>query len=64
MTHHFDINVSLNGRHFFGVAERSTRDADHAYRLYRKFREAFPERDGYKVQMSRVVCYHDPVEKD
>jgi hypothetical protein len=52
MQNHYEINVSLNGKHLFATAERSARDKQDAERLFRLFAEKFPERDGYSIRVT------------
>lgn len=47
---HYEINVSLNGRHFFSTNERSALDLEKAEKLVYEFRQAFPASKGYKVE--------------
>lgn len=49
----YEINVSLNGKHLFATAERSATNTDKARELYFLFTEKFPEKDGYKVTVSK-----------
>lgn len=51
---YFEINVSLNGRHFFATSERSIQDAGKAESLYKVFLKKFPESEGYRVT---VTCW-------
>ena len=47
---HYEINVSLNGRHLFATAERSLiTSADYASAL-KIFHEKFPKAEGYEVR--------------
>lgn len=50
---HYELNVSLNGKHFFATAPHSIRDAWTAALLFTTFREKFPEVDGYQVTCTR-----------
>ena len=49
---YYEINVSLNGRHYFATAEHSLLTEVQTRELFRKFRVLFPEEDGYKVEVS------------
>lgn len=46
---YYEINVALNGRHFFATAPRSITDKHTACAIMVLFREKFPEVDGYDV---------------
>lgn len=50
---HYEINVSLNGRHLFATHERSlTTEAD-AKALFQDFTIRFPASEGYAVRCTR-----------
>jgi len=53
MQSHYEINVSLNGKHFFATAPRSCRDEEDARRLMADFKTRFPESEGFQV-----TCAH------
>lgn len=54
MQAHYEINVSLNGRHFFATAERScTTEAD-AAKVAKEIAKRFPELEGFRVTVSHV----------
>lgn len=50
---YFDINVSLNGQHYFATAPRSAQTQDEAAALYAKFRQVFPVSKGYEISVTR-----------
>ena len=50
---YYEINVSLNGQHLFATAERSATNEWTAEKLYKLFKEKFPEENGYKISMTR-----------
>lgn len=52
---YFEINVSLNGRHFFATSERSLRTLSEAQTVYRELKKAFPDNKGYSVTV-RKYC--------
>ncbi len=54
---HYEINVSLNGRHFFATHQRSAPIEDKARQLYDTFKEKFPEHEGYSITVSKMECY-------
>jgi hypothetical protein len=51
---HYEINVSLNGKHYFGTHERSLLSEQDTRTLLRQFRESFPEARGFKVEAVKV----------
>lgn len=50
---YYEINVSLNGRHFFATAERSIKDSDKMQDVYKVFMEKFPEDEGYRITVTK-----------
>ena len=56
MESYYDINVSLNGWHFFGTHPRSLKDEDQAYRVLEVIKAKFPESEGYEVSMTYWSC--------
>lgn len=52
MQSHYEINVSLNGKHFFATDERSTRDEAPTKKLVEEFRTRFPESEGFKIDVT------------
>ena len=52
MESHFEINVALNGRHFFATAPRSARWEEDAKKLYKEIKTRFPEKDGFEVSVT------------
>jgi hypothetical protein len=56
MQSHFEVNVSLDGRHFFATAERSLLDEEKARRVFLLLKELFPKSEGYHVSLSGFTC--------
>jgi len=52
MESHFEINVSLNGKHFFATAPRSLLDKGKALLLRDVFRNKFPADKGFVVSLT------------
>lgn len=52
MTDGYEINVSLNGKHFFATALRSAPTERKAEELYKVFEKKFPESEGYKIMVT------------
>lgn len=51
---HYEINVSLNGTHYFATASHSLVSEDQAHDLEEHFERVFPESEGYEVRLYRV----------
>lgn len=49
MQNHYEINVSLNGKHFFATTPRSARDFLDAQKIYKALCDKFPTNEGYEV---------------
>jgi hypothetical protein len=49
----YEINVSLNGKHFFATHERSCRWEDEMKKIVEVFKVKFPEEEGYEISVSR-----------
>lgn len=50
---YYELNVALNGKHFFATAPRSITDQHTASAMFVLFREKFPEVDGYTITCTR-----------
>ena len=50
---YYEINISLNGKHFFATAERSITDHEKFILVLRELKKAFPKKDGYEISASR-----------
>jgi hypothetical protein len=51
---HYEINVSLNGEHFFATHSRSIVDSRKLKEVYGEMVERFPRSDGFAVSVVRV----------
>ena len=49
MQNHYEINVSLNGRHFFATAPRSCVDEMQAQIVAFELQKRFPASEGFEV---------------
>lgn len=56
MQTHYEINVSLNGKHFFATSERSAQTAHEAKNLMGVFAKKFPETEGFEVSCTYWRC--------
>ena len=52
MENYFEINISLNGKHYFATAPRSGRYEDETKALYETFLEKFPPEQGYEITVT------------
>lgn len=52
MMNHYEVNVSLNGKHFFATDARSIITQDDLRRVYPALKEAFPEVKGYQLRVT------------
>lgn len=61
---YYEINVTLNGRHFFATAERSITDQTTFMNMFYVFKEKFPESEGYHITATRIetIGHNIPVE--
>jgi hypothetical protein len=48
----YEINVALNGSHFFATAERSITCSDKLKKVLKKIRESFTKEDGYSISVN------------
>jgi hypothetical protein len=49
---HYEINVSLVGRHYFATHPRSLTSKDWAWEVLEDFKRRFPASEGFKVTMT------------
>lgn len=49
---YFEINVSLNGQHYFATAKRSLADSLKAAKVFADLRNRFPANEGFKLSIS------------
>lgn len=64
---YYEINVSLNGRHFFATAKRSITTISDLKKVYPVIKAKFPKEEGYKIMVSEhpeVSKYIDTSELD
>lgn len=50
----YEINVSLNGRHFFAIDSRSIGDEAKLDKVYATFKEKFSENEGFELYVSQT----------
>ena len=49
---YYEINVSLNGSHFFATSERSIQTQSKMNQVYKELKRAFPTSKGYEVSVT------------
>jgi hypothetical protein len=49
---YYEINVALNGQHYFATAQRSITNYEECLRMVDHFRIVFPKEGGYTVTAS------------
>lgn len=49
---YYEINVSLNGKHFFATDKRSITNERALKEVYKVFKEKFPIKEGYDILVS------------
>lgn len=49
----YEINVSLNGRHFFATHKRSLQQESEMKKVLGVMVEKFPESEGFKINLSK-----------
>jgi hypothetical protein len=50
---HYEINVSLNGRHLFATHERSCRSIEEVKRVLEEVTKRFPVGEGFAITIHR-----------
>lgn len=54
---YYEINVSLNGVHFFATHKRSLTDERKMQEVLEVFKEKFPESEGYRISVTAEYEY-------
>lgn len=49
---YYEINVALNGKHFFATAERSITNKWKLKEVYSVLRDKFPQKEGYDISVT------------
>lgn len=50
---YYEINVSLNGKHFFATDKRSITNKWTLEKVYKVLKEKFPQEEGYDIIVSQ-----------
>lgn len=54
---HYEINISLKGKHFFATHKRSITNTNQLKEIYNILKLKFPENEGYKITITQVdIC--------
>ena len=64
---YYEINVSLNGRHFFATTKRSITSESDLKKVYPVIKAKFPKEEGYEIMVGKypeVSEYIDTSELD
>lgn len=56
MQSHYEINVALNGRHFFATAERSAVNPHQYNLLLTVLQQKFPASEGFSITAAYYEC--------
>ena len=59
---YYEINVSLNGCHFFATTKRSATNVKTARRIFYELKKRFPEKDGFKITITGQVEYGEELD--
>lgn len=51
----YEINVVLNGKHYFATHQRSLLDTDSAKKMFEDFVKRFPKHEGFNVTVTRYM---------
>jgi len=60
----YELNVSLNGSHYFATHERSLTNKADAKAAYTHFKALFPQSEGYKVSAQKCCKMGEDVTFD
>lgn len=61
---YYEINISLNGQHFFATSNRSITDSHKLKIVYGVLKEKFPNDDGYKITVTRYETVGKPIDME
>lgn len=62
MYNHFQINVSLKGKHLFATAPHSVQTKAEYDRVIEIFKKKFPRREGYEISATYVEVIGQGIE--
>lgn len=50
----FEINIALNGYHYFATADRSISSKEKAFQIMRELQVIYPKEKGYTMTLSEL----------
>lgn len=60
----YEINVALNGRHFFATHERSIVSLEDLKKVYPILSAKFPEAEGFNISVCKISIESEYLNKD
>jgi hypothetical protein len=61
---HYEINVALRGRHYFGTSPRSAVNTEEAKSLFADLVKRFPKKEGFIVTCIRMETHGTDVTEE
>lgn len=58
---YYEINISLNGEHFFATAERSIKSENKLENIYKILKDKFPTEEGYNITVTKWETVGRPI---
>ncbi len=58
---YYEINIALNGKHFFATSERSITNEHKLKEVYNVLKEKFPNEDGYDITVTKYETIGKPM---
>lgn len=58
---YYEINISLNGKHFFATSERSITNKYKLEEVYNVLKEKFSQKDGYDLTVTKYETVGKPM---
>jgi hypothetical protein len=52
---YYEINVSLNGKHYFATSERSITNDRQLVIIFKDFYKKFPKKEGYHISVTQRI---------
>lgn len=59
----YEINVALNGRHYFATDKRSLLTLDEGRELLAVFKDKFPPSEGFSITLKRVETRYQLIDE-
>ena len=61
---YYEINIALNGKHFFATAERSITNKWKLKEVYDVLKEKFPQEEGYDISVTYYETVGKPIDME